>query len=60
MKKILIFCLIVCSLSRLEAQEQGVQFQELTFQEALNKAKAENKLVLWIATPVGVAPVNIC
>ena len=45
MKKILIFCLIVCSLSRLEAQEQGVQFQELTFQEALNKAKAENKLV---------------
>ena len=45
MRKILILCLIVCSLSRLEAQEQGVQFQELTFQEALNKAKAENKLV---------------
>ena len=45
MIKILILCLIVCSLSRLEAQEQGVQFQELTFQEALNKAKAENKLV---------------
>lgn len=45
MKKILILCLIVCSLSRLEAQEQGVQFQELTFQEALNKAKTENKLV---------------
>lgn len=44
-KKILILCLILCSFFQLEAQEQGVQFQELTFQEALDKAKAENKLV---------------
>ena len=45
MKRIVILCGIVLCFIQLNAQEKGVQFQNLTFQEALDKAKAENKLV---------------
>lgn len=41
---ILLCCIVLCFL-QLNAQEKGVRFQELTFQQALDKAKAENKLV---------------
>ncbi|HJA15682.1 MAG TPA: thioredoxin family protein [Candidatus Butyricimonas faecavium] len=45
MKRIaILLCCIVLSCIQLSAQE-GVLFQELTFQQALDKAKAENKLV---------------
>lgn len=45
MKKISILCCFVLCFLQLSAQEKGVQFQDLTFKQALDKAKAENKLV---------------
>ncbi|MCQ4872973.1 thioredoxin family protein [Butyricimonas paravirosa] len=45
MKKICMLCWVVLCSLQLCAQDEGVRFQGLAFQEALNKAKAENKLV---------------
>ena len=45
MRRIAILCGIILCFIQLNAQEKGVKFQELTFQQALDKAKTENKLV---------------
>lgn len=39
------FCWVVFCFLQLRAQDTGVLFQELSFKEALNKARAEDKLV---------------
>lgn len=38
--------------------QEGVNFEDLTFDEALAKAKAENNSCSWIVTRVGVVLVN--
>lgn len=45
MKKILTICVAALCCLQMNAWGQGVDFQDLTFQQALDKAKAEGKLV---------------
>ncbi len=45
MKKILILWVVLMGGLSLYAQEKGVMFQHISYQEALDKAKTENKLV---------------
>ena len=45
MKKILMICVAALCCLQMSAWGQGVDFQDLTFQQALDKAKAEGKLV---------------
>ena len=45
MKKIWMICVAALCCLQMNAWGQGVEFQELTFQQALDKAKAEGKLV---------------
>lgn len=45
MKKILMICVAALCCLQMNAWGQGVDFQDLTFQQALDKAKAEGKLV---------------
>lgn len=44
-KKILTLCMAACCCVQLNAQDKGVQFRDLTFQEALQAAEKEGKLV---------------
>ena len=45
MKRIIMLLFVVMSLGITANAQEGVKFEELTFKEALAKAKAENKLV---------------
>ena len=49
MKKVLLFLMVMLSLSAIAAEGDGVQFFEGSFRQALAKAKKEKKLIMFDA-----------
>ena len=49
MKKVLLFLLVMLSLSAFAAEGDGVKFFEGSFRQALAKAKKEKKLIMFDA-----------
>jgi len=59
MKKVLLFILVMLSLSAFAAEGDGVQFFEGSFRQALAKAKKEKKLIMFDAYTSWCGPCKV-
>ena len=59
MKKVLLFMLVMLSLSAFAAEVDGVQFFEGSFRQALAKAKKEKKLIMFDAYTSWCGPCKV-